>query len=395
MRVLRDVAYAAVDSVEPSLLSLDVYMPSATDDTVSDTKHPVVVYVHGGGWRRGDKGRVGKKAELFVGLGAVLVSVNYRLVPEGFHPVNAMDVASAVAYVQAHAGQWGGNGDQLLLIGHSAGAHLAALVAAAPELLVDAGADPEAVRGCVVLDTQALDVERMMQTGGSANPLYAAAFGDEPEVWRDASPYWRLQRESSVPPFLLVVAGSNPRKLDQARRLVERLRTVGSDGAVIEAPEHTHKTLNQQLGADGDGPTAAVVEFFTEPLRMVQARAAQRELAEPGPFAWTPSLTFDAASAADPLEVPLPNLVLNLTTHRGRLYAGAGATFEAMQYSGGRASVFVKPAADADWQVDQIFDERTFRVGAMASVRFGRGGDGEEKGPRRLWSADTGLESRF
>ena len=376
--VVRDVAYAAVDGVEPALLSLDVYMPRATDDTVSGTKHPMVVYVHGGGWRRGDKGRVGKKAELFTGLGAVFVSVNYRLVPEGFHPVNAMDVASAVAYVQSHADEWGGDGDQLLLIGHSAGAHLAALVAAAPELLVDAGADPQAVRGCVVLDTQALDVERMMQSGGTANPLYAAAFGDQPELWRDASPYWRLQPDSSVPPFLLVVAGNNPRKLDQARRFVERLRTVGSEGVVIEAPEHTHKTLNQQLGADGDGVTSAVVELFTDPEGMVAARVAQRELAEPGPFTWAPSLTFDAASAADPLEAPLPNVVLNLTTHRGRLYAGAGATFEAMQYSGGRASVFVKPTADADWQVDQIFDQRTFRVGAMASVRFARGADGEE-----------------
>ena len=88
-----------------------------------------MVYVHGGGWKRGDKSRVGEKVEFFTGRGWVFVSVNYRLLPEGAHPANVNDVARALAWVHDHATDYGGDPDRLFLMGHSAGAHLAALVA--------------------------------------------------------------------------------------------------------------------------------------------------------------------------------------------------------------------------------------------------------------------------
>ena len=123
-----DVAYGEHDDQR-----LDVY-------ALNDAKRaPVMVYVHGGGWRRGDKSAVGRKAQFFTGLGWVLVSTNYRLLPEGKHPTNVQDVAQALAWVHDHVAEHGGDPERIFLMGHSAGAHLAALVATDERHLKAAG----------------------------------------------------------------------------------------------------------------------------------------------------------------------------------------------------------------------------------------------------------------
>ncbi len=99
MAVKRDVAYGKHKDQR-----LDVYAPRKAAE-----KAPVMVYVHGGGWMRGDKSAVGKKAEFFTGQGWVFVSVNYRLVPDGKHPRNVEDVATALAWVHERCTEYGGD----------------------------------------------------------------------------------------------------------------------------------------------------------------------------------------------------------------------------------------------------------------------------------------------
>jgi len=100
----RDVAYAAVDGVEPNLLSLDVSVPVTCEPV------PVVVWVHGGAWQAGDKANaaVADKRELFNRAGYAFVAVNYRLSPDPValddadrvtYPVHEQDVADALAYL--------------------------------------------------------------------------------------------------------------------------------------------------------------------------------------------------------------------------------------------------------------------------------------------------------
>src|SRR5687768_14722656 len=152
-RVLRDVAYGAHPRQQ-----LDVYR---ADGPVIGA--PVIVMVHGGGWRFGDKtsrGVVGAKAARWLPRGFVFVSVNYRLLPEHDVLAQADDVARALALVQARARGWGGDPGRIVPMGHSAGAHLAALVSADPARWRATGLRPWL--GTVSLDAGALDVAAIM-----------------------------------------------------------------------------------------------------------------------------------------------------------------------------------------------------------------------------------------
>jgi len=129
-RVLRDLPYGG-DAAQ----TLDVYLPDAAKDA------PVIVMVHGGGWRTGDKASNTvwqNKAAHWLPRGSVFVSLNTRLLPEADPLTQAGDVARALGFVQGHAKDWGGDPDQVVLMGHSAGAHLVALLGADP------GRDPVA-----------------------------------------------------------------------------------------------------------------------------------------------------------------------------------------------------------------------------------------------------------
>jgi acetyl esterase/lipase len=82
--VVRDVRYGDTPGDATSAHALDVYTPA--DPGAGPT--PVMVYVHGGGWKGGDKARVGSKAEYFTGRGWAFASVNYRLLPAGIRPTS-------------------------------------------------------------------------------------------------------------------------------------------------------------------------------------------------------------------------------------------------------------------------------------------------------------------
>src|SRR5690606_12041513 len=111
VRVLRDLAYGS----DPRQV-VDVYRP------VRPTKDaPVIVMVHGGGWRTGDKASarvIENKIERWVPRGIVVVSVDYRLLPVPLEQQRD-DVRAAIAFVQRKAAEWGASGDRLVLMGHS------------------------------------------------------------------------------------------------------------------------------------------------------------------------------------------------------------------------------------------------------------------------------------
>ena len=114
---------------------------------------PLVIYVHGGGWKRGDKlGATGTKDEHYVDQGYAFASINYRLVPTNTVEEQAQDVADAVAYLVKKGGELGFDGNRVALMGHSAGAHLVALVGTDLGYLEKAGLSGNALRGIIPLD---------------------------------------------------------------------------------------------------------------------------------------------------------------------------------------------------------------------------------------------------
>lgn len=258
MVVERNIPYATVAGVEPSLTSLDVYAASDAKKT------PVLVYVHGGGWTRGDKAHVFEKPAGFVAAGYVFVSINYRLAPAVGFPTYVEDVAKAIAWVRTHIGDHGGDPDRIFLMGHSAGAHLVALVAVDGQYLKAEGESLEAVKGVVSLDSAGYDIVGRMKagTGPRGEKLYRSAFTNDPDVWTQASPITHIAKGKDIPPYLLIHAGLRQIARVQAHQFADALHAAGVQAEVVAAPDKNHTTLNQELGAPGDGPTKAVLSFL-------------------------------------------------------------------------------------------------------------------------------------
>jgi arylformamidase len=258
-RVLRDVAYGS----DPNQ-RFDVYAaPDARNA-------PVILMVHGGGWSRGDKAAaqvVDNKLARWLPAGFVVISTNYRMLPQTAPLEQARDVARALAAAQAQAASWGGERGRFILMGHSAGAHLVALLNASPAIATQLGAAPWL--GTVALDSAALDVVQTME--GRHFRLHDRAFGRNPADWRAASPYQQLGR--GAPPLLAVCSLRRDDSCAQARRLEAKARRLGLRSGVLER-DLSHKQINQQLGEDGDYTRA--VEAFMASLDPVVARALAR-----------------------------------------------------------------------------------------------------------------------
>ena len=233
---------------------LDVYRPEGARHA------PVLVMVHGGAWMFGSKSAapvVDEKIDHWVReRGFVLVSVGYRLVPQVTVAEQAQDIAHALAAVQAQAPGWGGDPSRVVLMGHSAGAHLVALLSASPALAREGGARPWATT--VALDSAALDTEALMQRRHM--PMYDRAFGSDPAQWRAVSPMARLA--PGGPPLLLVC--SSVRRDDpcaQSRRLADAVRAQGGVAQVLPQPL-PHGQINSLLGLPG--PYTQAVDAFID-----------------------------------------------------------------------------------------------------------------------------------
>ena len=125
---------------------LDVYIPDKLHG-----KAPVVIFIHGGGWNNGSKAQYKFVGAAFAEQGYVAVLPNYGLYSQVKSPVFIQDVARAVVWVRAHAAEWGGDTSHIFLVGHSAGAHIAMMLALDNEYLQQAGGDSHWLSGVVGL----------------------------------------------------------------------------------------------------------------------------------------------------------------------------------------------------------------------------------------------------
>lgn len=236
-RVLRGIAYG-----DDPAQRFDLYLPA------KPAQAPVVFMVHGGGWAVGDKTNrdtIDTKLAWWLPRGYAVASTNYRMLPSAAPPEQARDIARALARAQAMAPGLGLDRDRFVLMGHSAGAHLVALLAASPALFAEAGARP--VRGAVVLDSATLDVTRTMR--GRHLPLYDRAFGTEPTAWRAASPYDALS--GAIAPVLVVCSTRRQDPCPQARDFAQKAMRLGA--RVEVAPQDLgHMAINATLGRPSD-----------------------------------------------------------------------------------------------------------------------------------------------
>lgn len=241
VRVWRDQAYGT----DPRQ-RYDVYAPAQTNGA------PILFMVHGGGWRHGDKAMrnvIEAKLAHWTAQGYVVISTNYRMLPDADPLVQARDVANAIASAQRDSARWGGDPARVVLMGHSAGAHLVALLAASPTVLAAAQARP--VIGAVLLDSAGLDIERLM--AASHMPLYDEAFGSDRAFWKAASPYAQLSAAGA--PLLAVCSSRRDVSCSQAQAFAAKAQKIGRHARVLEE-DLNHAEINAELGKPNAYTTA-------------------------------------------------------------------------------------------------------------------------------------------
>ena len=254
---IKDVTYFRGAAADADKHRLDIYVPAGK------RAHPVLVFIFGGAWTRGD--RVGafdvyqKLGHKLAARGILTVVPSYRLAPRHKYPAFMRDAARAVAWVQHNIGRYGGAAGKIYLMGHSAGAQIAALLVCAPRFLKSAGADPAGIAGVVGISGP-YDIAFMEK---DVPDLTREAFGADPRIWRDASPATHLGR-GRLPPFLITRGSRDPQALQhQAQAFTKGLRQAAATVSTFEAAGRNHFTIIIRLAEPGD-PLGDAIESFVK-----------------------------------------------------------------------------------------------------------------------------------
>ena len=252
----REIAYGS----DP-LQTLSIWQPSAK----SAKPAPLIIFVHGGGWKGGDKNNTTGRTKVahYTGQGFAFASINYRLVPAATVEQQAADVANAVAKLISQARALGIDPRRIILMGHSAGAHLVSLVGTDPAYFRAARLSESAVAGVIAVDGAAYDVPTQLTSGPRVmHDTYAQAFGDDPARQRALSP--TLQAAAPNAPAFLVLHIAREDGAEQAADLATALRKAGTNATVEAIPGKGlkgHMEINRKLG-DPDYPATPVVDAW-------------------------------------------------------------------------------------------------------------------------------------
>jgi acetyl esterase/lipase len=230
VRTLKDLSYYDGADRDKVKHQLDLYLPDGKKD------FPVLMFVHGGAWVHGDKNFLGVYSALGKvlarqGIGAVVI--NYRLSPGVKHPEHIKDVARAFSWVHKNIGKHGGRADSVFLCGHSAGAHLIALLATDETYLKAEGLSSKDIRGVVPISGPFLLPDRFMPH----------VFGSET---RQASPMNHVR--ANLPPFLILYADKDFSGCD--RKPAEAFRKALADkGNTVRSEEFKDQNHFSIIGA--------------------------------------------------------------------------------------------------------------------------------------------------
>jgi arylformamidase len=238
-RVERDVAYAEPKTERQTM---DVYW------SAEGRNRPIVVWIHGGGFSHGNKSEVDRKPQAFVEKGFVFASMNYRLMPAATVEGMAADVARCVRRLHDKAANYGGDPKSIVLMGHSAGAQLAALVATDDRYLRAEELALANLRACVPVDGRFTLVR-----GGAESPT---------------APARHVAAGKNIPPFLILYHDlGRPESAAQSTAFEVILKGAGVPARVYAAKGKDHTTINTHLGQADDPATGEVWKFLGEVLK--------------------------------------------------------------------------------------------------------------------------------
>ncbi|MCS6852046.1 MAG: alpha/beta hydrolase [Gemmataceae bacterium] len=266
-----DVPYYDGPEAHPVRHKLDLLLPKGRKD------YPVLVLVHGGVWMGGDKSYRGKYTAVgkcLAGIGVGVVLPNYRLSPAVQHPEHVRDVARAFAWTHRNIARYGGRPDYMFVGGHSAGGHLAALLAVDDRYLQEHRLDRRAIRGVVcasgIFSLPEFSFTVSLGTNGEGwdfgwSPL-RLVFGSDPRVRREASPIHHVR--PGLPPFLVLCAERDlPTFARDSKAFYEALRECRNEAEFFVAEGRTHWSVLFAATRPDDPVVRKVAEFITRYVR--------------------------------------------------------------------------------------------------------------------------------
>jgi acetyl esterase/lipase len=250
-KVTTDLDYVPTAEYPNKKDRLDVYAPAGARGA------PVVVSIHGGALREGDKSKEAFVGQLLAQAGFVAVVISYRLTPDVSHPAHVEDAAHAVAWTRTHAAEYGGDPRKLFVIGHSAGAYLAALLALDPKYLAAYQMAPKDLAGIVPVSAF-FYVDRT----GVAPDRPKDVWGTDPAIWKAASPAAYVRKD--VPPMLLLYADGDAdwRRQQQADFQADMKKAGASSVEMRMITGRDHSSIWGRMKNANDETASAIIAFL-------------------------------------------------------------------------------------------------------------------------------------
>lgn len=237
---------------------VDFFSPAQPSPTLGE-RPPLIAFVHGGGWSFGNRTQTNHyKPAYFTQQGYAYASIGYRVLPEAEVEEQAKDVARGLRHLREQAETLGFDPDRIVLMGHSAGAHLAALVSTDPQY---AGEDLAAIAGVILLDGAGYDVAENMRIRGRASRIYDRAFGSDPDRQATLSPISHVASPHAPEWLVLHVAGL-ARSQSQSVALGDALIGEGASAEVVAISNSDHGRMNRELGNGSDNAAPHVARFL-------------------------------------------------------------------------------------------------------------------------------------
>lgn len=249
----QDIAYG-----DHERQKLDIYLPNQRKPD-----NPVVVFYYGGGWEAGNKKDYKFVGEALSSQGITVVIADYRVYPEVVFPTFMHDAAAALAWTKLHIDKYAGNSDQIFVAGHSAGAHIASLLALDKRYLAPHKLTPSMISGVVGLAGPYDFLPLKSKT-------LKSIFGDE-ALQEQSQPINYVNGEN--PPMLLMVGERDRTVLPRnSYHLSEKILASGGEVSLVRYADYGHVAMVAKLAKPlrGDGallkPIIAFIEAKTDTL---------------------------------------------------------------------------------------------------------------------------------
>jgi acetyl esterase/lipase len=246
VQVAKDITYTEGSEADAGKHKLDIYTPRQGE------QFPVILFVHGGAWKSGDRSQYPAIGNRFAKEGVCFVAPSYRLAPKNPHPAQIEDAAAAFAWTVKNIARYGGDPRRIYIAGHSAGGHLVGLLALDARWLKPHGLDPGAIRGVI-----AMSGVYDLLIGDAADNV----FGRDPARRRDASPMTFVQKPA--PQFLVTYCQWDYLLLPaQAVQFHAALRRAGVNADLVYVPGENHISEVISMTRDQDRSVEAILGFI-------------------------------------------------------------------------------------------------------------------------------------